>query len=128
MGRVVFGSALYAIEGKARAAGKGIWRLDYYAVLTPLQAVGRADSFQLVEGRIVDLAKVRGRVYLNFGEDYKTDFTISIASPVRRAFEKAGIDLMGLEGARVRVRGWLRDWNGPMIELTHPAQLELLGP
>jgi len=120
--------ALYAAEAKARAANKGIWHLDYYAVLTPLQAVGRADSFQLVEGRIVDLANVRGRVYLNFGEDYKTDFTISIASPVRRAFKKAGIDLMGLQGSRVRVRGWLRDWNGPMIELTHPAQLELLEP
>jgi micrococcal nuclease len=118
--------ALYAAEARARKAGKGIWRLGYYAVRTPLQAAGHVDTFQLVEGRIVELANVRGRVYLNFGEDYQTDFTVSIAAPVRRAFETAGIDLMALQGKGVRVRGWLRDWNGPLIELTHPAQLELL--
>ena len=29
-------------------------------------------------------------------------------------------------GARIRVRGWVRDFNGPMIEITHPEQIEIL--
>jgi hypothetical protein len=31
-----------------------------------------------------------------------------------------------LAGRLLRVRGWLREWNGPMIEATHPEQIELL--
>ena len=31
-----------------------------------------------------------------------------------------------LEGKRIRVRGWLRSWNGPQIEASHPEQIELL--
>ena len=30
------------------------------------------------------------------------------------------------EGGRVRVRGWLKSFNGPMIEVTHPEQIEIL--
>jgi hypothetical protein len=33
-----------------------------------------------VEGRVPEATQVRGRVFLNFGADYKTDFTISIAA------------------------------------------------
>jgi len=32
-----------------------------------------------------------------------------------------------LEGYNVRVRGWLKEYNGPMVELSHPEQLEVLG-
>ncbi len=84
------------------------------------------NSFQLVEGRVATAANVRGRVYLNFGEDWKTDFTVLAPSSVRRMFEKKGIDLALLGGSVVRVRGWVKSWNGPMIELTHPEQLEIL--
>jgi hypothetical protein len=30
-------------------------------------------------------------------------------------------------GREIRVRGWLEFYNGPMIEATHPEQIELLG-
>lgn len=43
-----------------------------------------------------------------------------------RAFAAAGIDLKGLAGKPVRVRGWIEWRNGPMIAATHPEQLELL--
>jgi hypothetical protein len=42
------------------------------------------------------------------------------------AFAAAGIDLRSLGGKRVRVRGTLAWRNGPMIEASHPEQIELL--
>jgi len=42
------------------------------------------------------------------------------------AFPAAGIDVKGLAGKRVRVRGWIEWRSGPMIAVTHPEQLELL--
>ena len=69
---------------------------------------------------------VRRRAYLNFGEDWRSDFTIALDARTRRLFEAEAIDLKAYEGRRLRVRGWLKSRNGPMIEVTHPEQIELL--
>ncbi len=69
----------------------------------------------------------QGPRYLNFGDDWRTDFTISIAPKSVRLFKAAGIELGTYEGRSVRVRGWLKSFNGPMIEATHPEQIEVLG-
>lgn len=120
--------ALYSAEQQARDAGRGIWGDDFYAVRSPdpNTLAQDVDSFQLVEGIITSSADIRGRVYLNFGADYKTDFTIAIAKRDRKRFKKAGLDPMSLDGAKVRVRGWVELMNGPMIWLDHPERLEIL--
>lgn len=124
----LFARELYAAETKARAARRGLWAHPDYAVRKPDPAVLKADigTFQLIEGRVADAAKVRGRVYLNFGADYRTDFTASIPPNVAPLFTKAGLDPLMLKGRAVRVRGYIRDFNGPSIDLTHPEQLEVL--
>ena len=33
---------------------------------------------------------------------------------------------MSLEGKRIRVRGWLKKYNGQMIAATHPEQIEVV--
>jgi hypothetical protein len=33
---------------------------------------------------------------------------------------------LALEGALVRIRGWVDDRDGPRIEITHPEQIEVL--
>ena len=116
---------MLALERDARAQNKGIWGLRYYAIRAPESVTGDVGSFQLVRGVVTDAALVRGRVYLNFGADYRTDFTILVPPKVRRAFERQGVDLLALEGQAVQVRGWVKSFNGPMIELTHVEQLEL---
>ena len=123
-------TALYALEKKARTNRAGIWALDYYAVRTSDPDALESDfgTFQLVEGRIHDAAKVRSRIYLNFGADYRTDFTASIARSVWSLFKSAGLDPLDLEGREVRVRGWIKDFNGPLIDITHPEQIEILDP
>ncbi len=117
---------MLAIEAAARGARRGIWAHPFYALLTPEQANGRIDTFQIVEGRVVGTARVGGRTYLNFGTDWRTDFTVSMAAAADRLFRRQGLDLLTLEGRRVRVRGWLGRYNGPTVEATHPEQLELL--
>ena len=119
---------MLAAERAARAARRGIWGDPFYAIRGPAETGRHIDSFQLVEGRVLGAAVVRGRAYLNFGADWKTDFTVTLAPPVRRLFEAEGLDPLAYEGRRVRVRGWLKSFNGPMIEVTHPEQIELLTP
>ena len=119
---------LYVAERKARESKRGIWGNPYYAIRSPEpnMLAQDVDSFQLVEGIITSTADVRGTVYLNFGADYKTDFTIVVAKKNRRKLERAGLDPMSLEGAKVRIRGWIELQNGPMIWLDDAKRLEIL--
>jgi len=122
---------LQKAEAKAREAGAGLWDQGVFRVrdaadLESMNALGY--SFQIVEGRVRDVADRSGRVYLNFGEDWRTDFTATIAPSDRDSFGGSKIALTDLEGRNVRVRGWLKQRNGPMIEVSHPEQIELPGP
>jgi endonuclease YncB( thermonuclease family) len=119
---------MLALETRARAQRRGIWAHPYYAIRDPEAAGAHIGSFQLVEGRVLEAAVVRGRAYLNFGADWREDFTITLAPEVRRRFEAESIDPRDYQAARVRVRGWLKSFNGPMIEVTHPEQIEVLAP
>ena len=123
--RALIGEML-AHEREAREGRRGIWGHPYYAVRAAEPPRVPIDRFELVEGRVLAAATVRKRAYLNFGPDWKSDFTASIAPRDRRLFEREGFDLAGLEGRTVRVRGWVKWWNGPMIEVTHPEQIEVL--
>ncbi len=119
---------LLSHERHARQNRQGIWALPYYAIRNPDPAtlMKLLGSFQLVEGRIVDAARVKGRTYLNFGDDWRADFTVSISRENLKAFKAANLDLLSLSGQSVRVRGWLDSRNGPMINLSHPEQIEVL--
>jgi endonuclease YncB( thermonuclease family) len=124
----LFAGELYAAEKVARTARRGLWAHPDYALRTPDPAALKSDigSFQIVEGKVTDAARVRGRAYLNFGDDYRTDFTASIPPEVMRLFTAAKLDPLSLKGKSVRVRGYLRDFNGPSMDLTHPEQVEVL--
>lgn len=117
---------MLALEAEARAARRGLWASSLYSIRTPGDAGGYVDSFQIVEGRVLAVASRRGWIYVNFGPDWRTDFTLAIAAGDRRVFAAAGLDSATLVGARLRVRGWLTARNGPMIEATHPQQVERL--
>jgi len=120
---------LLATESEARAKRLGLWNTFAYRIVgaLDLERLGRLiHTYQLVEGRVVAVGEGRVRVYLNFAEDWRRDFTLSVDRKELAAFAAAGIDLRALAGKRVRVRGTLLWRNGPMIEATHPEQIELL--
>jgi endonuclease YncB( thermonuclease family) len=115
------------IEKQARTAQRGIWATESdYNILTPEKAADYIGEFALVEGTVEKAASVRNNVYLNFGKDWKTDFTIMITPDLRKKLAHRGVDPLGLARQRLRVRGWIREYNGPLIELDTPEHLEIL--
>ena len=120
---------LLRAEGQARAERLGIWRDPYYSIRAANrpEALGeRFGHYELVEGKVLTAAEAGGRVYLNFGRHWKTDFTASIDAAALRLFRREDRDPLRLEGALIRVRGWLDERDGPRIEVTHPEQIEVL--
>lgn len=123
---------LYRAEAQARREKRGIWQAgladDFYAIRRPDPdpLAQYVDSFQIVEGIITSAAHVRGTTYLNFGANYKTDFTIVIDKDAAKQFKDRELDLLTLEGAHVRVRGWIELYNGPNIQLGDADRLEIL--
>lgn len=118
--------AMLALEQDARDNKRNLWANPFYALRSPETVSASIGSFQIVEGMVVDAAQTRTMTYLNFGTDWRTDFTAQADNKTKRAFAKVGINLAGLSGARVRVRGLIRSYNGPQIWLTHPAQMQVL--
>ena len=119
---------MLSLEAEARRAARGIWALPYFAIRQAETAQAYLDRFEVVEGRVLAAEQVQGRIYLNFAADWSTDFTVSVAPRDTDLFDQEGIDLLTVAGQRIRVRGWLRNFNGPLIDLTHPEQIEFLGP
>lgn len=117
---------MLALEHQARQARRGIWAHPYYAIRTPDTVNRRLDRFEIVEGRIRAVAEVKGRLYLNFGDDWRDDFTVKVERKNRKLFRQAALDLTQWNGKLVRVRGWVTWQNGPLINATHPEQIELL--
>jgi micrococcal nuclease len=115
---------MYDLELAAMKDKAGIWE-NYSKVLPPEEAEAHEGSFQIVEGRIESAALKQNRIYLNFGKDWKTDFTISIAPEDKRAFSKQNLDPLQWNGKQVRVRGWIESYNGPYMQISHPAAIEV---
>ncbi len=113
-------------EQQARWNNRGIWALDDYQAKDHLTAEKYKNSFQLVSGIVADVAKIRGTYYLNFGKNWKEDFTIVIKPLAARKFIKANINPEDYRGKKIEVRGWLKSYNGPMINATHPEQITII--
>jgi len=114
------------IEEEARAARRGLWRLPPNRVHSS-DDVGRAPpGLQIVQGRVLKAERRGDWWYLNFGADWRSDFTVTIGKQALPEFERAGAAPFSLEGRVVRVRGLLQRLNGPMIEVLIPEQIEVI--
>jgi endonuclease YncB( thermonuclease family) len=120
---------LIAHESVARDKAAGLWAEPAYAVrgaddTTALMRL--AGTFQVIEGTALRVGPVRGSLYVNFGEDWRQDFTLLIRDRAVRAAIASGLDAALLTGRRIRVRGWVERRGGPLIEVVHPAAIEVL--
>lgn len=113
-------------ENIARQNNSGMWAMNYYRPKEQETSGKYLNSFQLISGTVRKVSKIRGTYYLNFGEDWKEDFTIVIKSRAARKFIKAKINPENYSGKKIEVRGWLKSYNGPMIEATHPEQIMII--
>ena len=118
----------YNGEDHARAAKRGIWRDTTYQ---PLSADRPKDipigKFVIIKGTVKKHGKARQDHYLNFGDDWKSDFTIKLSkTSVKHIEKRLGFPLKALEGKQIEVRGWSEYGGGPMIDLVHTARLRLI--
>ncbi|MEX6633693.1 thermonuclease family protein [Hyphococcus lacteus] len=117
---------LLALEAQARTAKRGLWAFPEYKLISADNAYPAIGDYALVEGTPQRAAKYGSRFFLNFDEDFRSDFTATATSARQRKWAKAGIDLTEYEGRKIRVRGWVEAINGPSIDLQHPLQIEVL--
>jgi micrococcal nuclease len=114
-------------ETQARAMAVGMWSHPFFQIRDAGEpGLVPVDTFELIEGRIVEVAEFDRRIYLNFGDDWRQDTTVTVSPNNRSIFADADVDFAALEGKKIRVRGWTQWYNGPVIEIDHPEQIEVL--
>lgn len=123
---------LLAHERLAQSPRRGLWLRRPYRVLRPSPPgwllSNRRHNFELIEGQVRNVAVVRGKIYLNFGTNWRQDFT---AATTRKAVQARGFivdQIKALKGKRIRVRGWIERRNGPFIKLADPNLIEVTDP
>lgn len=118
---------LIAHEGIARRARTGVWAILTYrpkpADRTAL-LMSRRSQFEIVEGVVVSVSRLKSGVYLNFGADWRSDFTARIGKAALARHPAFSDLLAGIAGKRITVRGWIERRNGPTIDVTDPGQIE----
>lgn len=117
---------LYATEDAARNQGIGIWQTT--SIVSADSEDIRTGWFQIVRGTVLNVAKVGGQTFLNFGTDWRKDFTAEIPASALRAFKKAEVDPSTFQLKQVEVRGWVTWKGGPHIMLEGPGQIRTVSP
>jgi len=119
---------LLRLEAAAREARLGLWRHEAFRVRSPGELGRWIETFQIVEGTVIPLtSRPGGRFALEQGTDR---LILTVSAAARAELRAAGFNPDAVRGmpVRVRVRGWLRWQSGPVIDVTHAAQIERLDP
>lgn len=119
-------SYLRAYENVARTGKIGLWANEQYTPRTPENVKANSFQMQIVEGKPTRIATVRDMIYVNFGQNWREDFTVNIPQNLRKAFAKHGEKPISWQGKLLRIRGFVEDYNGPMIKIDSPEQIEII--
>lgn len=117
--------ALYRAEDIARNQSKGLWAYNAQSITTATGEI-RTGWFQIISGKIISANDVRKTIFLNFGDDWRKDFTVEISPEANRIFKRNNIDLLTWAGRNIEVRGWITWKGGPHIMLEGPGQIRLI--
>ncbi|MEP1205762.1 MAG: hypothetical protein ABJM29_12165 [Rhizobiaceae bacterium] len=82
--------------------------------------------FVLVTGRVLSVGDRERRLYLNFGENWAHDFTVSVAKQGAGKFKGNLSSLTNLKGRKVQVRGVLEYNRGPLIRVVDEIQIKVV--
>lgn len=118
---------LLVAEQSARHGRKGLWDGALRIRQADDPKLGATvGTYALVEGRVLSVGTTRTNHYLNFGHDWSLDFTVMVPVSDLGAWAPEHRDLEALKGHRIRVRGLMERWNGTLMRVWTPAQIERL--
>ena len=115
--------AMFALEAEARDAGLGIWGASELLPKSADDLDAWIGMHQLMEGEVRRISNNKRYVYLNFGSDWRTDFTARLD---RKMIKRTGLDEAMFDGKKLRLRGVIEESRGPLMTITHPKQIEIL--
>lgn len=114
------------LQREAREARRGLWgKID--EVIGQAEAKDHIGEVRTVRGKVLSTYQSRKAVFLNFGQDYRTDFTITIFTrDWEKNFLRKGIHSPSYyQGKTVLVTGKIKEYNGPEIIVSDPSEIEI---
>ena len=119
---------LEPLEQQARATQQGLWALPRWQIRNAQGRFPHEDygNFYLTTGKVREAVQIRDKIYLNFGPDWRTDFTVEIPEDYWPLFITDGINpQQHYTGKPVLVRGKYKPVNGTLVTVTHPEQIQI---
>ncbi|WP_319412883.1 thermonuclease family protein [uncultured Cohaesibacter sp.] len=121
---------LLTLESEARSARTGLWKLSGYHVkkADALHLSAIVSTYQIISDNVLSVHRdADGTSYLNFGDNWYEDFTISLSKKTLQNWEAKNKILDDLQNKPIYVRGWVEDRGGPLIPVQHAYQLQYVG-
>jgi endonuclease YncB( thermonuclease family) len=120
---------LLAHEAEARRKRLGLWSNGVYRPM-PAEQPGALlklrGKYERVIGSVASIGRTKSTTYLNFGTDWRSDFTVRIGKNVLATNPEFARALDALQSKTVIVRGWIERRNGPLIDVADLSQIEVL--
>jgi len=122
---VKYVSELTAAQKVARKEKRGIW--ESWEAISSDDAHQYINQIRTVRGTVASTYQSKKCVFLNFGDNYKDDFTIVIFNRALSSFHAQGIDPVSYyHGKTVQATGLIKEYNGPEIIVRVPEEVEVL--
>ena len=113
------------LQKEAQTKKRGLW--GAYEVISSDLAHLYINQIRTVKGVVLNSYKTEKCIFLNFGEDYKKDFTIVIFKDNFKYFYEKNIDPKTFyTGKTVQITGKIIDYNGPEIIARTPEDIEVI--
>lgn len=78
-----------------------------------------------VRGKVIEVSKSQKAIFMNFGKDWRKDFTAVIFKGNFKDFEAAGVNPMNYKGRIVVISGVVQKYKGrPEIIVMTPSQIK----
>ena len=114
---------LYKAEDSARKAGRGLWNLSKlpfprFAADQP-ETIRSYQGFGIIYGTVTAARKTNSQTYVNFGAEWRKDVSLGLARGLKSLplFPDIQNIETDLPGRKIEVRGYIRAYNGPFIDI-----------
>ena len=112
-------------QSRARKDKKGLW--GFYEAISSDEAERFVNQIRTVRGRILSTYNSGKVIWLNFGQNYKKDFTVAIFKNSFKYFHNKGIQPESFyKGKMVEITGKIREYNGPEIIVNTPYEINII--